>query len=45
MSASATGTPQAKSTTPSAGQNVGTSQAQATGSQAAAKIASPATSP
>ena len=45
MSASATGTPQAKSTTPSAGQSVGTSQAQATGSQAAAKIASPATSP
>jgi Protein of unknown function (DUF3040) len=44
-SASATGTPQAKSTAPAAGQSVGTSQAQATGSQAAAKIASPATSP
>ena len=49
-SASAAGTPQARSATPSAGQSAGTSQAQATGSQAAGSqatdhIASPVTSP
>jgi hypothetical protein len=44
-SASAIGTRQAKSTTPSAGQSAGAGQVQATGSQAAAQIASPATSP
>ena len=43
--ASATAKSQAKSATPSAGQSAGTSQAQATGSRAAAHIASPATSP
>jgi hypothetical protein len=43
--ASASATSQAKSATPSAGQSAGGSQAQATGSQGADQIASPATGP
>ena len=43
--ASVTAKSQAKSATPSAGQSAGTSQAQATGSQPADQVASPATGP
>ena len=43
--ATASGSATAKAATPSAGQSAATSQAQATGSQAAGQVASPATGP